>query len=130
MSLAYAATGEAAQREPNGAPTVMYHPGNTAIVACGAASANVALPTDASGKQYQAVMIMSSQPAWVAFCTLNSDAVVAATAPAILINGYGLPVILAVPPGGAGTPTGGNAGFLAAIEATVTAGSVCIVGLY
>jgi hypothetical protein len=108
----------------------MYHPGNTAIVAAGAASANIALPVDAAGNQYQAVMLTATQPAWVAFCTSGSDAVVAATAPAILVNGFGIPLVLAVPGAGAGTPIRTNAGFLAAIEGSATAGTVCITGLY
>jgi hypothetical protein len=127
MALTFAAAGEAAQREPNGAPTQMYHPGNTAVVASGASSANVALPLDGNGNAYQAFLITATAAAWVAFCTTGADAVVAATAPAILITGYGQ--VFAVPPIGAGTGGPTNAKFLAAIQAA-SAGTVCIVGLY
>jgi len=127
MALVYAAAGEASQREPNGAPTQMYHPGQTAIVASGAASANVALPVDGNGNAYQAYLITAAAAAWIAFGTSNSDAVVAATAPAILITGYGQ--VFAAPPIGPGIGGPGNAKYIAAIQA-VSAGTVCIVGLY
>ena len=127
MSLVYAAAGEASQREPNGAPTQMYHPGQTAIVASGVSSANVALPLDGNGNAYQAYLITATAAAWIAFGSSGSDAVVAATAPAILITGYGQ--VFASPPIGVGLGGPGNAKFIAAIQAAA-AGTVCIVGLY
>lgn len=127
MALCWAPTGEPSQREPNGSATAIYHPGASVSVASGASSANVALPTDANGRPYQAVLINATAAAWVAFGTSGSDAVVAATSPAILVNFA--PIVLAIPPAGAGTGSVSPAGFIAAIQAS-TAGTVNIVGLY
>jgi hypothetical protein len=127
MALCYAPSGTASQREPNGSPTAIYHPGASVSVASGATSANVALPVDGNGKPYTAVLVSATAAAWIAFGTSGSDAVVAATSPAILVNFA--PVVLAVPPAGAGIGSTGSASFIAAIQAA-TAGTVNVVGLY
>jgi|SRR5271165_1202760 len=127
MALVYAPAATGAQREPDGAPTQIFHPGNAKALATSAASANTALPVDGNGNPYTTVYLTATQATWVAFCTLGSDSVVVGTAPAFLINPGG-PVALAVPNSGVGVPNSTPCGFIAAIA--TGAGFLSVLGLY
>jgi hypothetical protein len=130
MALVYAPSGTPAQREPNGQPSSIFHPGAglTLTLTVASTSINGALPVDANGKAYQAFYISVTSPTWLQFCTLGSDAVTVGGANAILINPGG-PLVLAVPPATAGQEGTTAPGFVAAISSTATT-LVSLIGIF
>ena len=87
MALAQALAGHPLHRDTNSVPLPLAPtPGATVSVTSSASSQNVALPQDANGTQYSGVRITASGGVWLAFCTAASDAVVASTSPAILVQ--------------------------------------------
>lgn len=103
MALITATQGISVVQDTNRSPIDAPRAGNTVVLAVGAASVNSALPVDATGKQYPAVILTACATAgtgiacWVAFSTA-ADAVVAATPPAFLVPA-GSALIIGVPAG-------------------------------
>jgi hypothetical protein len=92
--------------------------GASATVVSGAASADIALPTDAAGNAYRGYFVTASQAAWITFGTAAQTAV-AAAANNILLPANFFDWI--VPPAGAT--------HVAGIQDTA-AGKVCFVGAF
>jgi hypothetical protein len=71
--------------------------GVSATVASGAASADIALPTDSNGNVYKAYLVTASQGAWITFGTAAQTAVASAANTILLPQNFF--DIIAPPPG-------------------------------
>jgi hypothetical protein len=90
-------------------------------------SQNLALPTDANTRLYPAYLITADANTWFNFCTTSGDAAVAAAANTYLVNGSGLPVLVATPQAQLNGQVGA---FLAAITQVAAGSHINIVGVF
>lgn len=121
-------TGSRAAHEPNDAALAGAAFGVSASMTLVAAtSQNMALPVDANSKLYPAYQIIADASCWFNFSSTSGDVAAVAGANNYLVNGSGLPVIVATPQvilnGGAGAGA-----FLAAIS--TPGGHINVTGLF
>jgi hypothetical protein len=123
--LVGAAANTRAAKDPSGGDDSAVAFGVAASITLSAVSANIALPTDASGNLYPAYQITATETAWFNFCTTSGDAAVAGAANTFLVNGTGVAVLVATPQA---QLTGKVGAFIAAIAAG--AGFMNVVGIF
>jgi hypothetical protein len=112
-------------KEPSGAAGTANALGVSASITLSAVSANIALPVDANGRLYPAYQITATENAWFIFGTTSGDAAVVGAANNYLVNGSGLPVLVATPQA---QVSGAVGAFIAAIAAG--AGFMNVVGIF
>jgi invasion protein IalB len=123
--LVGANSGTRAAKDPSGGDDSAIAFGVSASITLSAASANIALPTDANGKLYPAYQISATETAWFVFCTTGADAAVIGAANTYLVNGTGVAVLVATPQAQLNGQVGA---FIAAIASG--AGFLNVVGIF
>ena len=114
-----------AAKDPSGGDNSAIAFGVGASITLSAASANIALPTDTNGRLYPAYQITATEAAWFAFATTGGDSAVIGAANNYLVNGSGVPVVVATPQAQLNGQVGA---FIAAIS--TAAGFLNIVGIF
>jgi hypothetical protein len=123
--LVGAAANTRAAKDPSGGDDSAVAFGVAASITLSAASANIALPTDANGRLYPAYQISATEVAWFNFCTTGGDVAVAGAANTFLVNGSGVAVTVATPQAQLNGQVGA---FIAAIS--TAAGFMNVIGIF